>query len=114
MITINYTIYERTQYSAIPKTIQITVDENLAEVLQIITGRNYESNFAKDDSTWLYRQDGAMSKDSGFNYVSIRRCKTGQDAGLFYGGPGRGQQYLDLKAIRDGGTYYFSDLVKTT
>jgi len=54
-----------------------------------------------------------MSKDSGFNMVNPKTGKTGQGAGLFYGGISTGERYLDLSVIRERGTYYFQDLIKT-
>ena len=109
----NYTIYVRTMYSAIPKTIQINVDEKLEGVLLVIQGRNYDKGMQYDEDTFYYKANGVMSKDSGFNMVNPKTGKTGQGAGLFYSGISTGENYLDLSVIDKDGTYYFQDLIKT-
>lgn len=113
MKTIQRTIRENRGYSNYPKQITVTVDEKLASLIEIIDGRNYNKDFVKNDNVIYFYETGTMSKDSGFNMVDIDAKQTGQGIGLFYGGISKGQEYLSLGQMKDGGTYRYEDLIFT-
>jgi len=104
------TIHVRTQYSAVPKEINIKADDKLLAVLDVLDNGDRDSDFNTED-TLYYSQAGFMSKDSGFNKLSISERKHGQDAGLFYSGIPSGTPYLNLSKFEDQGEYTYDSLL---
>jgi len=97
-----------------PAKVTVKVDDKLHQIFSILQDRKcFLSGNEEPDDKLYYCQMGVMSKDSGYGWVSLSKKQYGQGIGMFYGGIGKGEQYLDLNEVRKEGEYRYEDLLKT-
>jgi hypothetical protein len=114
MQTIEINIRVNEGWNNYPAKVTVTVDDKLHKVLSIVNGGRdcFHQGNDKPEDAIIYKKMGVMSKDSGYNWVSLSQRKYGQGIGMFYGGVASGTEYLDLDMVRTEGEYRYADLVK--
>lgn len=97
-----------------PAEVNIMVDDKLHQLLSIIQENKSIDDSPQGDDCVYYKKLGVMSQDRGFGWVNLTTKEHGKGIGMFYGGIGQGQEYVDLTMINSEKEYRYEDLIKVS
>lgn len=109
-ITYNYRVNQG--WNNYPAQVEVTVDDDLFEILSIIQGVRGLAEGPTGEHIFVH-QMGVMSQDRGFKWVSLSKRQHGQDMGMFYCGIPTGSEYVDLDMLKADRENHYKDLLKT-